>query len=350
MQNRSSRRVVVLDPVSDLRWFRLIRSHSGAGFFHHPDWLALLAHYYKFNIFALCVEQGGDLIAGIPFCEVGSFALRQRKWVCLPFSDHCGPLGLSPEDGERLVDHAIARAQALGIRLEIRHPLRADSGCEASSDHWLHVLDLGPEPERLMKRFKSVVQRSIRKAQKNDLTTELRRDTEAVDIFYRLHLKTRRKQGVPIQPRGFFTLFDEYILQRDLGFITLTRSKAGYISAGVFCCFHGTITYKYGASDPACLDLAPNHLMFWHTMLHARRHGFTRFDFGKTALSNAGLRFFKRGWDTKETELSYSHFPTAPSPGLVAWVNRKVVEPVIRHSPEIVCRMAGEALYKHFGT
>ena len=349
MQSQSSRKVVVLDPVADPRWYGLIRSNSGAGFFHHPAWLALLAHYYKFKTFALCVEQGGVLIAGIPFCEVGVLPLRRKKWVCLPFSDHCGPLTLSPDDSSYLVDHAIARALSLGIRLEIRHSLGADSGCERSRDYCLHVADLELEPGRLMKRLKSGVKGSIKKGHKNDLKTENRRDMEAVEIFYRIHLKTRRKQGVPIQPRRVFTLLHQYIIEGGLGFISLTRIKTRYISAGVFCGFNGTITYKYGASDPACLDVSPNHLMLWDTMLHARQEGFSRFDFGRTDLSNAGLRFFKSGWNTKETELSYSYFPTAPSAGLLDWVSKKVVEPTIRHSPQIVCRMAGEALYKHFG-
>jgi hypothetical protein len=327
----------------------LVASHGGACFFHHPAWLDLLAHYYRFKTFALCIEEDRKLIAGIPFCEVGGLPLVRKRWVCLPFSDYCGPLARSFEDSKYLVDHAIARAESLGIRLEIRDALWSNSGCVTSSDHWLHVLDLELEPEHLLKRFKSVVQRSIKKAQKNDLTTELRRDAEAVDVFYRLHLKTRRKQGVPIQPRKFFTLFHRHIIEAGLGFITLTAARQGYISAGVFCECNGALTYKYGASDPDCLEVSPNHLMFWHTMLYARQRGISRFDFGKTAASNAGLRFFKSGWNTKEMELPYSYFPAAPSAGLLAWVNKKVVGPTIRNSPEIVCRIAGEALYKHFG-
>jgi lipid II:glycine glycyltransferase (peptidoglycan interpeptide bridge formation enzyme) len=177
----------------------------------------------------------------------------------------------------------------------------------------------------------------------------MRQDIEAVEIFYRLHLKTRRKQGVPIQPRRFFDLFRRYILERELGFIALTRSRSLYISAGVFCGFNRTLTYKYGASDPGHLDASPNYLMFWDTMLHAREQGFANFDFGKTDLSNTGLRFFKSGWDSTEMELPYSYFPTAPSPGVLDILNEKLIEPTIRHSPPIVCRMAGEGLYKYFG-
>ena len=349
MQFQICRSVSLLDPVTDPLWRRFIGSQGDAVIFHHPAWLALLHEAYRFKTVALCVQQGGELISGIPFCEVGGFGLRRKKLVCLPFSDHCGPLAPSPADSKYLLDNAIARANSLGTGLEIRSSVEGDTACEPSRSYCLHVSDLEAEPERLMKRLKSGVQGSIRKAQKHELQTEIRRDTEAVEIFYQLHLKTRKKQGIPIQPRRFFGLFHQHIMKNNLGFVSLTRSRARYVSAGVFCGFNGTITYKYGASDPDCLDLSPNHLMLWDTMVYARQHGFSRFDFGRTALSNGGLRFFKSGWNTKETALAYMFFPQAPCPGFQDFVTKKLIEPVIRHSPPIVCRMAGEGLYRYFG-
>jgi lipid II:glycine glycyltransferase (peptidoglycan interpeptide bridge formation enzyme) len=350
MQHQSSKSVCVIDPVADPRWLSFISSHSHAGIFHHPAWLALLRDCYKWKTYALCIEQDGNLVAGIPFCEVGTVGLRRKKLVCLPFSDHCAPLAFTPEDSKYLLDRAMAHATSLRARLEIRHSLDGESGYEQSKKYCLHVSGVELEPERLMKRLKARVQRSIRNAQKSNLKTEIRRDTGAVEIFYRLHLNTRRRQGVPIQPRRFFALFHRYIIGGGLGFISLTRSGALYISAGVFCEFNGTLTYKYGASDPAYLYASPNHLMFWDTMVHARQEGFSRFDLGKKDLSNSGLRFFKGGWNSTETELPYSYFTTAPSSGLLELLNKKLIEPTIKKSPAIVCRLAGEGLYKYFGT
>jgi len=349
MQLESSISIGVMDPVKDPAWRRFIGSEGGARIFHHPAWLALLQEAYKFETRALCLQRNGELLAGIPFCEVGRLGLRKRL-VCLPFSDHCGPLGSSPAECSHLVDHLIANAISAGSNLEIRGAVEGDTTCELSNQYCLHVLTTEIGPERLFKQLKSGVQRSIKKAQKHGLKTEIRRDAEAVNIFYQLHLKTRKKQGVPIQPRRFFDLFHRHILQSDLGFVTLAHSNSRYISAGVFCGFKGTITYKYGASDPERLDCSPNHLMLWDTLVYARQHGFSRFDFGKTALSNTGLRSFKSGWNTEEVLLPYSYFPKAPCAGVLDLMNKKLVEPAIRHSPAIVCRMAGEGLYKYFGS
>jgi lipid II:glycine glycyltransferase (peptidoglycan interpeptide bridge formation enzyme) len=200
-----------------------------------------------------------------------------------------------------------------------------------------------------LKSFRADVRQRIKKAKAQGLTTEIRQDPEAIDIFWRLHLATRKRQGVPIQPRGYFSLFHKHIIARNLGFVALAQSGGQYACGGVFCAFNGVVTYKYGASDPEYRYLSPTHLMLWETMLYAREGGLSKFDFGKTEVSNAGLRMFKAGWNSKEMELKYSYFPAVPSGRLFEMLNTRVVRPVIRRSPAFVCQAAGEVLYRFFG-
>jgi len=344
MNDTNSASIRVIDPMTDPLWNAFIRSHPDAGIFHHPAWLTLLHDQYQFETFAICLQDGDTIRGGIPFCEVRG----PKRLVCLPFADYCGPLGASPADVQLLMDHVRSEAMRRGARIEVRSELRPDCGFASSKAHWLHATNIEREPKGLLKSLKLRVQRPIKKAQRGGLKTEIRRDVEAMEIFYWLHLKTRKRQGVPIQPRRYFTLFHRHIIDQKLGFISLTGNKTQYMSAGVFCGYKDKIVYKYGASDRACLDLSPNHLMLWDTMLYAKEQGFVRFDFGKTASSHSGLRHFKSGWNATESELCYSYFPIVPSGGLFDVLNRKVVERVIRHSPPFVCRIAGEALYKYF--
>lgn len=347
MHDSGTLSVCLINPITDPSWNAFIHSHPDSLIFHHPNWLKLLHDQYQFETFAFCLQQGGRIIAGIPFCEINTFFFK-KKWVCLPFSDYCGPLFLSPASLRMLMERIRSRSIEKGIGFEIRRGVEPYSQFKIQNKNWLHVVNIEQEPEELLKAFTPRVRRSIRKAQKNRLTNEIRRDQEAMDIFYRLHLKTRKKQGVPIQPRGYFRLFGKNIIEQDQGFISLTRNGTQYLSAAVFCGFNKTITYKYGASDPNQLRFSPNHIMFWETMLYAKQRGFLRFDFGKTAMSNTGLRDFKRGWNSTETEIPYSYFPTIPSAGFMDMLNVNIVEPFIKHSPTFVCRLAGEVLYKHF--
>ena len=81
----------------------------------------------------------------------------------------------------------------------------------------------------------------------------------------------------------------------------------------------------------------------------AQTQGLTLFDFGKTANDNTGLRFFKRKWGSRETPLAYSYSPPISSRDMQDKnIITRMAGVVIRNSPPVVCRVAGEALYKHF--
>lgn len=336
----------MIDPVSDLRWGHFVAEQPAAQIFHHPAWIALLREQYNFRTFAACLLQGDAIVAGMPICEVAP-PFRRRRWVCLPFSDRCGPLGLDAPIAA-LSGETLRRAAAIGATLEIRDSTVSNPRLERQTTHWLHVTQLERSPEQLMKALHPDVRRRIRKARAIGLTHEIRHDSEAIALFYELHLRTRRKQGVPIQPRSYFTAFQRYIIERGLGFVMLVRRGDEVLSAAVFCTFGKTALYKYGASHPEKLELGSNYLLFWEAMTYAMQSGLRLFDFGKTTMSNDGLRFFKNKWNSIETELPYLFAPEAPSMRLHDGISERIVKPIIQHSPALVCRIAGEMLYRHF--
>jgi CelD/BcsL family acetyltransferase involved in cellulose biosynthesis len=340
--------IIRIDPTEDPSWARFVAEHPDGSIFHHPAWLRLLRDQYEFDAFALCVVRDGAICAGVPFFELGSL-LGRRRWVCLPFSDRCGLLSSSRNDAAALLEALMSEAKKAHATVEIRDTIEPGYGLHPLASHWLHVTRLDGTPADMLRRLDADVRRRIRKALRAGLETEIRHDPQSLEIFYRLHLLTRRKQGVPIQPRRYFALFQRHIIDSGMGFVALTRHGAQYLSAAVFCTSGETATYKYGASDPEALELSPNYLMFWEAMRHARDGGHRRFDFGKTSTSNPGLRFFKNKWNTEETELSYCYAPAPPAPGALDLVRRRLVSPVIQHSPQFVCRVAGELLYKRFG-
>jgi hypothetical protein len=342
---KSVHQVRVVDPTTDEDWLRFVERSLDASIFHHPNWLTLLRDQYNFRTLAICLERNGETVAGIPFCGVDRVVSR-RKWVCLPFSDCCGPLARSTADEIQLIDYVRNYFEPSDV--EIRSSLAANSGFSTQSSHWIHVLDLGADLDALLRGLRPNFRNQIRRAERHGLVTDIRHDEDAMEIFYALHLKTRTRQGVPIQPRRYFRLFQRHIIESGLGFISITHNGAGPLSAAIFCGLRDVLVYKYGASDPAGLRLFPNYLMIWATIAHAQRHGFSRLHFGKTSFADTGLRTFKRGWSASESNLPYSYFPKGPSGNATDLLFRAIVRPVVRHSPSIVCRLAGEILYRHF--
>lgn len=327
--------------LGDERWTAFVGSHPQAIPFHHPEWGRLLADCYGFDAFALAVAgESGDLVAGVPVIETRS-PLGRRRWISLAFSDFCPPLG----DGELggLLDEERRRA---GIAaLEIRDELPGHEGREVAV---LHTLALDASPDELFTRFhKSQVQRNVRRAEKEGV--QVRRSNskqDLVDVFYDLHLRTRRRQGVPVQPRRFFRLVWERMIEPGRGFVSIAEFDGTPVAGAVFLRWGSAATYKFGASEPEFLRLRPNHLIFWDAIRAFAEDGVTTLDFGRTNLENRGLREFKSGWGAVETPLVY----TVLGEG-VPEVGRgrvgKALGAVIRRSPPSVCRFLGERLYKY---
>lgn len=339
---------MVIEPLKHPNWKGFVESHPDMVIFHHPTWLRLLADQYGFTPLAACVVDADRIAAALPMCIVKGLRGRQRL-VSLPFSDYCSPLVSSTGQVETILREVAVFASRESMPVEIRGPAPEALGFCQGDCYWLHTADISAGEEQLFKLMKPRVQRAVRKARTAGIATEIRTDEAAVEIFYGLHLKTRRRQGVPIQPRRYFARLFEHVICGGLGFVSVTRKDDQVLSAGVFCGFGKTLTYKYGASDPEQSHLAPNYPMFWETIRYAKAAGFSILDFGKTDQGNEGLTHFKDGWNSRKVPLSYSHRPKLGGSRLMKSVKQRLVEPIIKASPEFVCRVTGEVLYKYFG-
>jgi len=338
-----------VNPIDDPRWFDFICHSSEATAFHHPSWLKVLRDQYRFPTFAVCVSDDQKRIrAGIPVCETVDL-LGQKKWISLPFTDHCEILYEDPHEVKNLLDHLLSIYRESGIvNIEIRARIPGRHGFKEYSDVMLHKIPLESDPESVFAGFTGSHARGVRKAFRNNLKAEVMNSKVALDEFYRLHLLTRRKHGVPVQPRRYFDRLYEEIIGEGIGFILSVMEKDRTVASSIFLLFSDTLIYKYGASDPRYLHLRPNNLLFWTAIKEGCSRGCAWLDLGKSDAGQAGLRRFKSGWGAEESVLYYSCYPDVPGEGFFKIIMNNVVSPTIRHSPGIVCRMAGELFYKYF--
>jgi len=169
-----------------------------------------------------------------------------------------------------------------------------------------------------------------------------------VDTFYRLHLRTRRRFGVPVQPRRFFRMFWESMIRTGLGSVFIAEASARPVAAEVLLSWNGTAISKYSASDERAWPLRANNLITWHLIKTACEQGSRWFDFGRTDAGNEGLRAFKRSWGAAEEPLVYGTLGVTPEPvPAMDGMAGHLLASVIRHGPPVLCRAAGEALYRY---
>jgi len=234
--------------------------------------------------------------------------------------------------------------------MQIRWPLPDQNGVYAAESLARHITRLDPESERVFRSFaKTRVQQPIRKAERDGVSVRMSDRWEDLQLFYGLHLETRRRLGTPIQPLRFFRLLCARLISQGLGFVLLAYKDSQLLAGAVFLHWNETLTYKYSASDPAYWKLRPNNSILWHAIRWGCENGYQVFDWGKTELGNEGLREFKRGWGSEEQILHYSVLADRPPKVPSAGRARLLLTPLIQRSPAWVCRAMGELLYRHFG-
>jgi CelD/BcsL family acetyltransferase involved in cellulose biosynthesis len=335
----------LLDPTEDRRWRSLLDEAPCASVFHHPRWLELLQVQYGYRLIACCLaDAGGRVRAGLPLAEVSS-PLTGRRLVALPFSDVCAPL--SADGAEHRLGVLLGELSArLGIAVRVHAPLAGVGRPGATYLH--HIVGLEPSVGTVQRRFtRRQALQGVRRAQREGVSIEHRTDREALSTFYRLHAATRRRQGIPTQPRRFILAFTR-LFEEGLGFVSLATVGGRAIAAAVFLVFKGTLTYKYGASDVRFLDRRPNNLLFMDAIRWGCERGLHSFDMGRTDVGHESLRAFKLMWGADERLLQYTEFGERGSSGL-GHRQPPAIRLLIQHTPPIISRGLGALLYRHVG-
>lgn len=89
---------------------------------------------------------------------------------------------------------------------------------------------------------------------------------QSVDGFYRLHVVTRKRLGLPVQTRICFRRWHSMIIESSPEFVGIVRAGRLPVAAAIFITDDRTMMYKYGASDPSALGLRPNDFLFFNAM------------------------------------------------------------------------------------
>jgi CelD/BcsL family acetyltransferase involved in cellulose biosynthesis len=337
-------RAELLDPRTDGRWREFVGRAGGATIFHHPAWMALLGAEYGYRFEACCLVENGRVAAGLPWARIES-RLTGRRLVALPFSDACAPL----TDGsglDELAQAVEAARREQGLGLEVRWRFDELPG-PSPHRYWRHVLRLDPDADVVERRARAGIRRGATKARREGLSFERRTDQAAVEAFYALHVATRRLQGVPTQSKRFVRSLAG-LFEAGLGFVALVAADDGRpVAAAVFLRAGAHLTYKYGASDRSALGRRPNNLLFAEVIRWACENGCDVLDFGRTDIGHEGLRGFKLGWGAEESPLHYTYVGLEPPAGRS--FPERALGVAIRHSPPLLGRLAGAALYRHFG-
>jgi len=332
-------------------WDEFVSSHPDASPFHLSNWLRTIQQTYPFELHAYAHCDGSHIITAIfPYFLVKGLSGRFRS-VSLPFSDYGGPLCRDESQENQFLELVMSNNQKKQKNIEIRGQLFKQTFFICNNYYKRHILLLSPNPQDVRNVIdKRTIQYSIRKAERAGIKIIEENTLEGMHEFYRLHLMTRKKHGVPCPPFSFFKNMFDNMISKDIAFLLLATSESRPIAAGMFIKFNKGIYYKYNASDPECLSgQTPNHLLTWSAIEKGCLGGYSYFDFGRTSPDNHGLMRYKEMWGAKAIDLPYHYYPQIAGAASKEENDRtyQIITKIWRSLPDPFVDKIGPVIYKY---
>jgi CelD/BcsL family acetyltransferase involved in cellulose biosynthesis len=337
------------DPLSDPRWATFVAAHPKASVFHQPGWLHALKKTYGYEPLVLTSAQPGQpLQDGLVFCRVASW-LTGKRFVSLPFADHCEPL---VDESEQPVFAAWLQAQAELEKLdyfELRplSPFRHSAQDWREAQYWFHRIDLAPRLDEIFASLhKNCIQRKARKAEKEGLELVAGTTEDLIDDFFRLLLRTRRRHSLPPQPRAWFA--NLLAAMGENAEVRVARKGKLPIAAMIVLRHRATTVYKYGCSDERYHALGAMPFLFWKLIEDAKHRGMTEIDLGRSDMDNEGLAIFKDRLGATRRTLTYHRYSRVPDkPSAQGWKSH--IQSAVGIVPDSLLKAAGTFFYRHLG-
>lgn len=311
---RMVRELTVLDPADRDAAGRIeafVAAHRDATPFHRPAWLTAVGRATGNLPLVLAVERGPELAAILPLLEVHS-PLFGRVLVSSGFGVGGGVLAQAASDAEALFGYAEEQALRRSCpTIELRGgPLpQGRAGWKVRYDsHNGYAADLADDDEAQLLWIPRKQRAEVRKALNGDLAVTVGQGPADRAAHYAVYAESVRNLGTPVFPRALFAeVLDAFGDDADI----LTVWSGDHPVASVLSLYHrGTVMPYWGGGTFAARRLRANDRMYYELMLHARRRGCTRFDFGRSK-ANSGPGEFKKNWGFVPEPLGYASW-TAP--------------------------------------
>ncbi|MDY7097990.1 MAG: FemAB family XrtA/PEP-CTERM system-associated protein [Pseudomonadota bacterium] len=285
-------------------------AEQGASLFHRPAWLKAVEAGTRQKAVGLICEQLGAITGWLPLSQVRSM-LFGKALVSSGFGVGGGVCCASEEAGNALVQEAQAIAVAGGFAsIELR------GGALPTGDGWQHsedkhsgfIADLAEDDDAQLKWIPRKARAEVRKGLKNDFPVRIGRSDDDLRAHYAVYSESVRNLGTPVFPAKLFSaMLDAFPDSSDI----LTVFKDGQPISSVLNFYHGGAVMPFwGGGTYAARDARSNDVMYYELMLHARRKGMQRFDFGRSK-NESGPWKYKKNWGFEPEPLTYAEW-TAP--------------------------------------
>jgi FemAB-related protein (PEP-CTERM system-associated) len=294
--------------ASDVRRIESFVAEARASLFHRPAWLQAVAVGTGQRAAGLVSERMGVVTGWLPLTEVRS-ALFGKALVSSGFGVGGGICAEGEAATRALAEAAEDYASRGGFAgIELRGgPI--PQGWDAWDDkHCGFVRPLATTDEAELNAIPRKARAEVRKGLGFGHRITVGRGRDDLAAHYACYSASVRNLGTPVFPKRLFAaMLETFADSSDI----LTVWQGETPLASVFNFYHdGAVMPFWGGGVFAARAARANEVMYYELMLHARRQGMTRFDFGRSK-TGSGPYSFKKNWGFGPEPLTYGAW-TAP--------------------------------------
>lgn len=292
----------------ELRRIEGFVAESCASLFHRPAWLQAVAAGAGQRAAGLVSERMGIITGWLPITEVRS-PLFGKALVSSGFGVGGGICAGNDTAVRALAEAAQVHATRGGFAgIELRGgPIPA--GWDAWDDkHCGFERLLAASDEDELTAIPRKARAEVRKGLGLGHRVTVGRSAADLVAHYACYSESVRNLGTPVFPRALFrAMLAAFPDSSDI--LTVWQGDAPLSSVLSF--YHdGAVMPYWGGGSHAARPARANELMYYELMLHARRQGMIRFDFGRSK-AGSGPFAFKKNWGFTPEPLTYGAW-TAP--------------------------------------
>ncbi|ASJ91430.1 FemAB family XrtA/PEP-CTERM system-associated protein [Porphyrobacter sp. CACIAM 03H1] len=276
--------------------------------FHRPAWLRAVEAGTGQRAAGFVAERLGTVTGWLPLTEVRS-TLFGKALVSSGFGVGGGIIAASEDAARALAEAAQAHAMSGGYAgIELRGGPVPEGWDSWSDKHCGFERRLAADDEALLLAIPRKARAEVRKGLGFGHRITIGRGRDDLAAHYACYSASVRNLGTPVFPRALFAaMLDAFPESSDI----LTVWAGQTPLASVLSFYHdGAVMPFWGGGVFAARAARANEVMYYELMLHARRQGMERFDFGRSK-TGSGPFAFKKNWGFEPQPLTYAGW-TAP--------------------------------------
>ncbi|MCM0001189.1 MAG: FemAB family PEP-CTERM system-associated protein [Erythrobacter sp.] len=307
---KAATRVSALDfrDAGEVRRIEGFVAEHGGSLFHRPAWLRAVEAGTGQRAAGLVAERMGTVTGWLPLTEVRS-ALFGKALVSSGFGVAGGILACGDDAARGLAEGAQGHALRGGFSgVELRGgPVPA--GWDSWSDkHCGFERMLAADDEAELLAIPRKARAEVRKGLGFGHCVTVGRGPSDLAAHYACYSASVRNLGTPVFPKRLFAAMLEAIPESS-DILTVWAGETPLASVLSFYHADAVLPFWGGGVFEARAARA-NEVMYYELMLHARRQGMQRFDFGRSK-TGSGPYSFKKNWGFDPQPLTYAAW-TAP--------------------------------------